>query len=718
MLKHGLKIIASTLVLALSLTAIPARAAETSKYQDAFNQICRDVAARHPDGARLNCQKLSEQFAGKLNSADAVRSALRSAFASSRLRGYEVLSAPAAVAHELKVTSSEIGIGVSLRETDLVSRGLQVTNVMDDSTAQAAGLRKGDIIIAVDGKSLRDKTGYEATVMLQGTPGSLAMLELYRDGVAHTIQVQRDIDEKLGIEVLPLVRRAFEVPSLGETGPAAEAGLREKDIIVEIDRVSTDGKDNAAAYKMLANGAEGSVVELRILRDGNYQTLHVTRKPLQDMMKTIWDFRGQMGGSDDWYRISFRHLDWRGLPELMDDFTEELNKHQDLILDLRGANGNDAEVAAQFGARFMTDGFVLSTVDGGGVQTVYVMEGGKLQRKQSGGVADSTTEVAISGKRFEKRLTVLTDSKTAGTAEALAIALQKSGRARVIGHSSSGDTSINAAYKVVLDGSPVTVIADAGRVTDAAGAVLSPVQPDVKSWSSGEIVDQALAEIRNDGLWMSQRVVFFSAAGIAVFLSGAFLLFVHFFPPKSKSDESSEDEAAEAGEDDAEAPAKDSAEDNAKNDTGKSKLSAGRLIGALLAIIFVPLLLLSGASWLVRDTTERTAMRGEIVVKAFVDGSDLSKMQAGIIDEISKQYEGSISFNVVDVSQNPEAAGEVKNFPTVEIGVFWYNADGKNVSSQRSWRHAMPKREIHQYLEMYKKSSGSKKEIPITRIPR
>ncbi len=714
MLKHGFRILVSSLVLALTLTALPASAAETSKYQDAFNQLCREVAARHPDGARLDCNKLSAEFAGKLDSAEAVRAALKRAFASAALSEYQVLSAPAAVAQELKVTSSEIGIGVSINEIQIVERGLEVSSVMDDSTAQEAGLRKGDIIVGVDSKPVSNKTRHQAIEMLQGTPGSYATLGLFRDGVARDLKVQRDIDEKLGIEVSPLARTAFEVRGTWGKSPAKAAGVKDGDIIVAINGASIDGRSYEEVRKLLDNGAAGSFVDLKILRDGGFESIAVQRKAMENFMLTIWDLSGQMGGSDDWYRMSLSHLDWQMLPERMDEFLEDFNQHQDLILDLRGAKGNDAEIAARFAARLMTDGFVLSTVDGASLQTSYVLKDGKLFRKETGTKADSTVEITISGKRFDKRLTVLTDGNTSGTAEALASALQKSGRARVIGHVTAGKTVLTAAYTVVVDGSPVTVLARAGRVTTADGQLLPQVQPDVTSWSSGEIVDQALAEIRGDGLWMSQYVMFFWAVIFSSVICGLIVLFSFYSrwmtPAKSEEEPAESDEPVEPSE----AP-----KDNV--DTKKpleKKQSAGKLICFLLGIIFVPVAVVSGFALLSKDNADRTPVRGEIVVKAFVDGSELSKMQAAIVNDVSKQYEGAISFSIVDVKENPDAAGEVKNFPTVEIGVFWYNAEGKTVSSQRSWRHGMPKREIHQHLEMYKKSSRGSKDISINRVQR
>ncbi|NIS30982.1 MAG: PDZ domain-containing protein, partial [Actinobacteria bacterium] len=44
-------------------------------------------------------------------------------------------------------------------ETDLDEGGARVTHVMDDSPADRAGLRRGDVIIGFNGKTIRGPAG-------------------------------------------------------------------------------------------------------------------------------------------------------------------------------------------------------------------------------------------------------------------------------------------------------------------------------------------------------------------------------------------------------------------------------------------------------------------------------------------------------------------------------------------------------------------------------
>ena len=60
------------------------------------------------------------------------------------------------------------GIGLSVRE---VKRGLRVTTVFDDTPAKRAGVREGDEILAVDGRSIAGKPADLATGMIKGPLG-------------------------------------------------------------------------------------------------------------------------------------------------------------------------------------------------------------------------------------------------------------------------------------------------------------------------------------------------------------------------------------------------------------------------------------------------------------------------------------------------------------------------------------------------------------------
>ena len=61
------------------------------------------------------------------------------------------------------------GVGMAVQQ---VKEGLRVEEVYDDSPAQASGLKVGDIIASVDGKSLSGKTSDQSTALIKGPAGS------------------------------------------------------------------------------------------------------------------------------------------------------------------------------------------------------------------------------------------------------------------------------------------------------------------------------------------------------------------------------------------------------------------------------------------------------------------------------------------------------------------------------------------------------------------
>ena len=63
-----------------------------------------------------------------------------------------------------------------------VARGLRVLTVYDDSPAQRGGIRKGDLIVSVGGKSLAGRTSQEATTQIKGPAGTEVTLGVVAGG--------------------------------------------------------------------------------------------------------------------------------------------------------------------------------------------------------------------------------------------------------------------------------------------------------------------------------------------------------------------------------------------------------------------------------------------------------------------------------------------------------------------------------------------------------
>lgn len=79
-----------------------------------------------------------------------------------------------------------IGIGILLEE---VGRQIVITGVMDGTPADRAGIQRGDVIIAADGKELDRLSREDISALFQGDVGSLLDLTLQRPGESDPINV-------------------------------------------------------------------------------------------------------------------------------------------------------------------------------------------------------------------------------------------------------------------------------------------------------------------------------------------------------------------------------------------------------------------------------------------------------------------------------------------------------------------------------------------------
>jgi serine protease Do len=157
----------------------------------------------------------------------------------------------------IQPVTSDIARSLGLEQV----RGALVNAVNAGSAAEKAGVRRGDVITAVNGKAIRDGNELKNEVAQQ-LPGSGVKLTLLRNGKEHTVTVtlgerqsasaERSRGEDaadpsgFGLNVEPLTReRARElgvsatggvvVTNVQASGRAADAGLRAGDVIVEVD---------------------------------------------------------------------------------------------------------------------------------------------------------------------------------------------------------------------------------------------------------------------------------------------------------------------------------------------------------------------------------------------------------------------------------------------------------------------------------------------------
>jgi len=202
-----------------------------------------------------------------------------------------------------KISRGWIGVGIQdVDENTAKALGLKDANgalvgsVMEGEPASKAGMKDGDIIVAVDNKEIEDAAAL-LRVIADKTPGSKAAIKVWRDGKTTELTVtlgerkttqsaeQNDKDQKqkneglLGISVRPLTdeeRRDLKIEKnegllivdVNPDKPAAEADLRPGDVILKANLKSVR---SAAELTKIVNdeGVARGAVMLQISRRGD-----------------------------------------------------------------------------------------------------------------------------------------------------------------------------------------------------------------------------------------------------------------------------------------------------------------------------------------------------------------------------------------------------------------------------------------------------------------
>ncbi len=131
---------------------------------------------------------------------------------------------PMALANDIKEQLVETGkvtrgyVGIYMRQVDpdvaeflglSANMGVEISDVVEDSPADDAGLEPGDILLEMDGKAIRDMRSFKREIAKR-RPGSKVKLEIFRN------EKRRDITVKLGSLEESEFAIETEVDQLGE----------------------------------------------------------------------------------------------------------------------------------------------------------------------------------------------------------------------------------------------------------------------------------------------------------------------------------------------------------------------------------------------------------------------------------------------------------------------------------------------------------------------
>jgi serine protease Do len=207
-----------------------------------------------------------------------------------------------------KVVRGWLGVQIIPLSEDLArtygrtdAKGAAITDVTDDSPAEEAGLKPGDVVIGVDGRPVNDNNDLSRYVASKA-PGETVRLQVIRDGKEQSIAVKLgtfpeqgtdDDDEEeesgkaeLGMtlrNLTPDIAERLEMPRTAtgvvvmdvEAGEnAEEAGLQRGDVIVSINGAPVD---NVESFRTLITRAKADGLARLRVRRGRTHTFLVLK---------------------------------------------------------------------------------------------------------------------------------------------------------------------------------------------------------------------------------------------------------------------------------------------------------------------------------------------------------------------------------------------------------------------------------------------------------
>jgi serine protease Do len=190
-------------------------------------------------------------------------------------------------------------IGVSIQEIDdtmarafdlLTPEGVLVAEIVEDSPAQRAGLREGDVILEADRRKMSNTSQFRAYVASK-MPGDTIQLNVLREGRNETIQVvvgvitpeqaaaaagARGLMDRTGFAVGDLTPEKMQqlnirsgvrgvlVEEIDEESAAYRNNLRRNDVIMAVNRRAV--RNTSEFNQLVATAEAGQVILLQVLR--------------------------------------------------------------------------------------------------------------------------------------------------------------------------------------------------------------------------------------------------------------------------------------------------------------------------------------------------------------------------------------------------------------------------------------------------------------------
>jgi len=177
------------------------------------------------------------------------------------------------------------------KDYDLPAGGVLVSRVEENSPAQKAGLKRYDLITAVNGRTVKSMSGLQMEIA-NAAPGDEVSVTVFRNRDKLVLKVkvteapdaakEQDVAESSGVDLgmtliknTPALARQYElktpkglvVDNVERGGAAAANGIKPGDVILAVNRTEIDSVEQFR--RILAGRRAGSAIMLLVNRDGD-----------------------------------------------------------------------------------------------------------------------------------------------------------------------------------------------------------------------------------------------------------------------------------------------------------------------------------------------------------------------------------------------------------------------------------------------------------------
>jgi carboxyl-terminal processing protease len=168
------------------------------------------------------------------------------------------------------------GVGLTVVERP---RGLLVAGVFERSPAERAGIRPGDLITAVNGRSIAGKSSEVSTALIKGKPGTYVRLEIRRRGRTQRRRVRR---ERIRVPAVDGALRRASGRKAGVVELASFSSGAHGELVTELRRLERRGAQGFV-LDLRANGGglleEAVLVASAFVPDGTIVTTDGRERP-------------------------------------------------------------------------------------------------------------------------------------------------------------------------------------------------------------------------------------------------------------------------------------------------------------------------------------------------------------------------------------------------------------------------------------------------------